>query len=145
MPRETVVSPQAPQAIGPYAHAVWAGDLLYLSGQTPIDPATRKLVEADVPAQTQQAFDNLAAVLASAGLTMDDVIKCNVYLTSMQDFAAMNAVYQSRFSPPYPARTTVAVAALPLGAAVEIEMIARRQPDRQRGPWAGLNSACLLV
>jgi 2-iminobutanoate/2-iminopropanoate deaminase len=126
MPRETVVSPTAPQAIGPYSQAVWAGDLLYLSGQTPIDPPTRKLVEGDIAAQTHQAFDNLAAVLASAGLSMDDVIKCNVYLTSMQDFAAMNAAYQTRFSAPYPARTTVAVAGLPLGAAVEIEMVARR-------------------
>ena len=112
MSRETVVSPQAPLAIGPYAHAVWAGDLLYLSGQTPIDPATRQLVTGDLAAQTRQAFDNLEAVLASAGLTMDSVIKCNVYLTSMRDFAAMNAIYQTRFSAPYPARTTVAVAEL---------------------------------
>jgi 2-iminobutanoate/2-iminopropanoate deaminase len=130
MPRETVVSPQAPAAIGPYAHAVWAGDLLYLSGQTPIDPAVRQLVTGDIGAQTGQAFDNLQAVLASAGLTLDDVIKCNVYLTAMRDFAAMNAVYQARFNAPYPARTTVAVAELPLGAAVEIELVARRPANR---------------
>ena len=126
MSRTTVFSQHGPQALGPYAHAVWAGDLLYLSGQTPLDPATVTLVAGDITAQTQRAFDNLAAVLQDAGLTMDDVIKCNVYLTTMSHFAAMNAVYQSRFNAPYPARTTVAVAELPLGALVEIEMIAQK-------------------
>lgn len=126
MTRRVCASPLAPAAIGPYSQAVWAGDLLYLSGQTPIDPATGQLVAGDVTEQTARVFDNLAAVLASASLTMDDVVKCNVYLTSMNDFAAMNAAYQGRFSSPFPARTTVAVAALPLGARIEIEMVARR-------------------
>jgi 2-iminobutanoate/2-iminopropanoate deaminase len=126
MPRDTVSSPEAPKAVGPYSHAVWAGDLLYLSGQTPIDPATNKLVEGDVTSQTQQVFNNLAAVLKSAGLTLDQVVKCNVFLTTMANFPAMNAVYQSRFQAPYPARSTVAVAGLPLNALVEIEMIARK-------------------
>lgn len=126
MPRRTVESAHGPAAIGPYSHAVWAGELLYLSGQTPIDPSTGKLVSGDVGAQTMRAFDNLEAVLRDAGLSMDDVIKCNVYLTSMSDFPAMNAAYQQRFGKPYPARTTVAVAGLPLGAAVEIELVARR-------------------
>lgn len=126
MARETVNSPRAPQAVGPYAHAVWAGDLLYTSGQVPIDPSTGKLVEDDISAQARQVFDNLEAVLQSAGLTMDHVIKCNVFLTTMADFPALNAVYQTRFQAPYPARSTVAVAGLPLNARVEIEMIARR-------------------
>ena len=124
--RQSVSSPRGPAAIGPYSPAVWAGDLLYLSGQTPIDPATGRLVDGDVGAQTLRAFDNLEAVLADAGLTMDHVIKCNVYLTSMADFPAMNGAYATRFARPFPARTTVAVAGLPLGAAVEIEIVAKR-------------------
>ncbi|MFN8581656.1 MAG: RidA family protein [Gemmatimonadaceae bacterium] len=126
MPRNAVYSAHGPAAIGPYSHAVWAGELLYLSGQTPIDPSTGKLVEGDVGAQTMRVFDNLEAVLKDAGLSMDDVIKCNVYLTSMSDFPAMNGAYQQRFSTPYPSRTTVAVAGLPLGARVEIELVAKR-------------------
>jgi 2-iminobutanoate/2-iminopropanoate deaminase len=124
--RKSVTSPRGPAAIGPYSHAVWAGDLLYLSGQTPIDPATGRLIDGDVGAQTMRAFDNLEAVLKDAGLSMDHVIKCNVYLTSMTDFPAMNAAYEKRFSRPFPSRTTVAVAGLPLGAAVEIELVAKR-------------------
>ncbi len=126
MPRSSAFSPHGPGAIGPYSHATWAGDLLYCSGQTPIDPETGRLVEGDVTVQTNRAFDNLQAVVEDAGLTMDDVVKCNVYLTDMANFVAMNAAYSARFSAPYPARTTVAVAALPLGAAVEVELIARR-------------------
>jgi 2-iminobutanoate/2-iminopropanoate deaminase len=125
--RRTVVSPRGPAAIGPYAHATWAGDLLYLSGQTPIDPTTGKLVEGDVEAQTHRAFDNLEAVLGDAGLSMDDVIKCNVYLVDMADFAAMNAAYAQRFRQPYPSRTTVAVAGLPRNARVEVELVAHRR------------------
>jgi 2-iminobutanoate/2-iminopropanoate deaminase len=126
MPRRHVESPRGPAAIGPYSHAVWAGDLLHLSGQTPIDPAVGTLIDGDVEAQTHRAFDNLQAVLEDSGLSMDDVIKCNVYLTDMVNFAAMNRAYQRRFAAPYPARTTVAVAGLPLGALVEIELVARR-------------------
>lgn len=113
-------------SVGPYSHAVEAGDMVYLSGQTPIDSKTGKLVEGDVAVQTEQCFRNLFNVLAAAGLTPDHVVKVNVYLTDMGDFNAMNSVYSKQFSVPYPARTTVAVAALPLGAKVEIEMIARR-------------------
>ena len=126
MPRRTVESARGPAALGPYSRGVWAGELLYLSGQTPVDPASGRLIEGDVGAQTHRAFDNLALVLTDAGLSMDDVIKCNVYLTDMRDFPAMNAAYESRFSRPFPARTTVAVAGLPLGASVEIELVARR-------------------
>ncbi|HEY5540838.1 MAG TPA: RidA family protein [Coriobacteriia bacterium] len=126
MTRHSIHSNAAPEAVGPYSQGAWAGELLYLSGQAPLDPASGKLVEGDVELQTQRVLDNLAAVLASAGLTMHDVAKCNVYLTAMDDFAAMNEVYGQRFTPPFPARSTIAVAGLPLGARVEIEMIAKR-------------------
>ena len=126
MPRLAVESPRGPRALGPYSRAVWAGHLLYCSGQTPIDPATGALIDGDVDAQTMRVFDNLEAVLEDANLSMDDVVKCNVYLVDMADFAAMNAAYERRFTRPYPARTTVAVAGLPLGARVEIELVAQR-------------------
>lgn len=127
MPRDAVSSPHAPAAIGPYSQAVWVGNLLFLSGQTPVDPRTGKLVEGDAAIQTARVLDNLEAVLASASLSMADVMKCNVFLTSMDDFAAMNAVYRERFSAPFPARTTVAVAGLPVGARVEIELVAAKK------------------
>jgi 2-iminobutanoate/2-iminopropanoate deaminase len=125
MPRKAI-QPQNAVAVGPYSPAVEAGEFVYLSGQGPMDPATRKLVEGDVQAQTEQVFKNLFANLSAAGLTPADVVKVNVYLTEMDDFAAMNAVYARQFDPPYPARTTVGVASLPLGIKVEIEMIARK-------------------
>lgn len=125
--RQPVSAADAPKAIGPYSQAVWNGSELFCSGQTPIDPATGTLIAGDVAAQTHRVFDNLAAVLAAAGLTLDDAVKCNVYLTDMKDFPAMNGAYESRFSAPFPARTTVAVAGLPLGAQVEIELVARRR------------------
>ena len=126
MTRKIVESSKAPAAIGPYSVGVWAGDLLYLSGQTPLDPVTGELIKGDVDAQTHRCFDNLESALTDAGLTMDHVIKCNVYLTDMANFAAMNGAYGKRFTKPYPARTTVAVKALPRDAQVEIEMVARR-------------------
>ena len=131
MPRKHIESKRGPAAIGPYSHGVWAGKLLYLSGQTPIDPATGKLIDGDVDAQSMRAFDNLELVLGDAGLSMDDVIKCNVYLTDMADFPAMNEAYSRRFTKPYTARTTVAVAALPLGARVEIELVARKGKSKR--------------
>lgn len=125
MPRHAITeAPGSPAAVGPYSKAVRSGNLLYLSGQTPIDPATGKLVEGDIARQTQQVFKNLEAVLKGAGCTFDNVLKANVYLTDMADFAAMNGVYSGIFQAPYPARTTVAVAALPLGCKVEIEVVA---------------------
>ena len=127
MSRKAAKSPNGPKALGPYSHAVWSGRSLFLSGQTPVDPSTSQLVEGDVEVQTHRVFDNLKAVLEDAGLTMDDVVKCNVYLTDMANFAAMNKAYATRFDTPYPARTTVAVAGLPLGAQVEIELVARRK------------------
>ncbi|MEO7131341.1 MAG: Rid family detoxifying hydrolase [Dermatophilaceae bacterium] len=122
--RQTVNAPDAPRAVGPYSHAVRAGDFVYLSGQTPLEPATGKLVDGDVAAQTTRVFANLLAVLTTAGLTFAHVVKVNVYLTDLSDFA-MNEVYAQTFSEPYPARTTVAVAGLPLEAHVEIELIAQ--------------------
>lgn len=126
MTRAHIESAHAPKAIGPYSVGVWAGDLLYLSGQTPLDPATGQLVTGGIDAQTHRVFDNLEGALRDAGLTMDHVIKCNVYLVDMADFPAMNSAYEQRFSLPYPARTTVAVKALPREARVEIELIAKR-------------------
>ena len=134
MARKHVESKRGPAALGPYSPGVWAGKLLYLSGQTPVDPATGKLIEGDVDAQTMRAFDNPELVLGDAGLSMDDVIKCNVYLTDMADFPAMNGAYGRRFAKPYPARTTVAVAGLPLGARVEIELVAKK--PRKEGKQA---------
>ena len=113
-------------SVGPYSHAIDAGDLVFLSGQTPIDAATGKLVEGDIAAQTMQCFKNLFNVLKAAKLTPDNVVKVNVYLTDMNDFAAMNEVYKTQFKEPYPARTTIGVAALPLDAIIEMEMIARK-------------------
>jgi 2-iminobutanoate/2-iminopropanoate deaminase len=119
---------QAPAAtsIGPYSHAIESGSLVFLSGQTPIDPPSGKLVEGDIRVQTEQCFRNLFSVLDAAGLSPDQVIKVNVYLADMADFSAMNEAYMKQFSPPYPARTTIAVAGLPLAARIEIEMIASR-------------------
>lgn len=112
-------------AIGPYSHAVEAAGLVFLSGQTPIDPQTGRLVAGSIREQTEQCLANLFQVLATAGLTPDDVVNVQIYLTDMDDFAAMNEVYAARFSKPYPARTTIGVASLPLGAAVEIGLVAR--------------------
>ena len=122
-------------AIGPYSHAVWSGKRLYLSGQTPLDPATGQLAEGDIGAQTEQCFKNLFSVLAAVGLGPKNVIKANVYMTNLADFAAMNAVYETMFEKPYPARTTIGVADLPRGAQIEIELVAygkskRRKPEK---------------
>ena len=125
MPKKAIVAPKA-KAIGPYSMAIETGDLVFLSGQTPLDPATGKLAEGDIATQARQCLENLKEVLTAAGLTFGHVVKANIFLTSMCDFAAVNEVYKSYFSEPYPARSTVAVAALPMGAKVEIEMIASR-------------------
>lgn len=124
MPRTTIVAADAPAAIGPYVHAARGDGVLFLSGQTPIDPSTGAIIEGSVGEQTRRVFANLAAVLRAAGGSLDDIVKVNVYLVSMGDFAAMNDVYRTVFSEPFPARTTVAVAELPLGARVEIEAVA---------------------
>lgn len=113
-------------AVGPYSHAVEIDGVVYLSGQTPIDPQTGGLVEGDIKAQTTRCFLNLKAVLQAGGLTFDNVIKVNVYLTDMKHFQAMNEIYATQFKQPFPARTTIGVKELPLNALVEIEMIAKQ-------------------
>lgn len=115
----------APAAIGPYSQAVRAGKFLFCSGQIALDPATGALIDGDVAAQTRRVMQNAAALLDAAGLSFRHVVKTTVYLVNMDDFTAMNAVYGEFFESAPPARSTVAVAALPRGAAVEIEVIAR--------------------
>lgn len=126
MTRTAVTSPTA-TSVGPYSQAVDDGHYVFCSGQTPIDPSTGQLRTGGIREQTLQCFENLFAVLAAAGLTSDDVVKVNVFLTDMGDFTAMNEVYATRFQRPFPARTTIGVASLPLGADIEIELVARRR------------------
>jgi len=125
MTRKSITAPGA-AAVGPYSHAIESDGLFFLSGQTPLNSATGQLVEGDIAEQTRKCFENLFNVLEACGLSPDDVQKVNVFLTDMTDFAAMNEVYSQQFKEPFPARTTIGVAALPLGAQVEIELIARR-------------------
>ncbi|ETI67497.1 RidA family protein [Neobacillus vireti] len=113
-------------ASGPYSHAVDAGEFIFLSGQTAMNTVGAEKMTGDIGAQTKQCFTNLFEVLEAGNLTPDDVVKVNVYLTDMGNFTAMNEVYKTFFVDPYPARTCVAVLALPLGAEVEIELIAKR-------------------
>ena len=122
--RTAITTNDVAKPVGPFSVAIRSGDRVYASGQVGTEPATGRLIDGDVAAQTERVFNNVEAVLRAAGKSLDDVVKVNVYLTDMRNFAAMNAVYARRFAAPYPARTTVAVVALPLGAAVEIEMIA---------------------
>lgn len=126
MARKTVAAMDLTPPVGPFAHAVWAGDLLYASGQVGQDPSTGAMVAGGLEAQTRQAFENIIRVLAAAGLGLEHVIKAHVFLADMNDFAAMNAIYGTMFKAPFPARTTVQVARLPLDALVEIDVIARR-------------------
>lgn len=125
MVKKTFV-PEGTVVVGPYSPAVEAGDLIYFSGQIPIDSSTGKIIEGDIKAQTLQCLKNLSAVLKAAEVTSDDVVKTTVYLTDMKDYAVVNEIYGEYFNGPYPARTAIAVAALPLGSNVEIEVIAKR-------------------
>jgi len=122
--KKIISTPDAPAAVGPYVHAVRVGDLLYTSGQVGLDPATGKLVPGGIEAETKRALDNLAAILSAAGTGFDRVVKASVFLIDMDDFAAMNGVYASMFGDTRPARTTVAVSRLPVGARVEIDVVA---------------------
>jgi len=123
---ERIEAQGAPKAGGPYSHAMTVGDLIFCSGQIPLDPATGELVEGDIAAQTGRIIDNIAAVLSASGSGLDQVVKTTVFLTDMSDFAAMNEIYAARFGAHRPARSTVAVAGLPKGARVEIECVAIR-------------------
>lgn len=116
---------RAPKAIGPYSQAVHSGGFLFTAGQISLDPATMKLVEGDIDVQAERVFDNLQAVLEEAKLTFADVVKTTVFLLRMSDFAKMNEVYARRFGSHRPARSTVAVAELPAGARLEIDLIAK--------------------
>ena len=123
-----VISTQkAPAAIGPYSQAIKVGNLVYTSGQIPIDPATGSLVEGGIKEQTRQSLTNIKAILETAGLSLNNVVKTTVFLAEMGDFTDMNSVYAEFFSEPYPARSAVAVKTLPKGALVEIEVIAEAQ------------------
>jgi len=121
----SVATDGAPRAIGPYAQAVIEGGFLFTSGQVPLDPASGKLVEGGLETSAERVFDNLEAILTQAGLKFGDVVKTTVFLTRAEDFAPLNAVYARRFGAHRPARSTVIVAALPAGAALEIDLIAR--------------------
>ena len=121
MPLTPIATPNAPQAIGTYSQAVRAGSTVYLSGQIPLDPASGELVAGDMEAQVRRVFENLKAVVAASGGELAQVAKLNVYLTDLAHFALVNRVMAEYFSPPYPARAAVGVAALPRGAAVEMD------------------------
>jgi len=123
--KKTIVKPRhAPTAVGPYSQAVRVGDLLFCSGQIPLDPETGQMVTRDIKTQTERVLKNLRAILTDQGLSMENVVKTTVYLTDMADFEAMNAVYAQYFGTSAPARATVQVAALPRGARIEIDAIA---------------------
>jgi len=122
--KQAISSTDAPKAIGPYSQAVKAGQLLFLSGQVPLDPATGQMIDGDIAAQTRRVFENLGAVLKAGGRSFADVVRTTVFLADMNDFAAMNEVYGQYFTEPYPARATVQVARLPKDARVEIDLIA---------------------
>ena len=124
--KEIICAQNAPAAIGPYSHAVQTGNLLFTSGQIPLVPETGRLAEGGIEAQANQVLDNLCAVLAAAGMDFSNVVKTTVFLTDLQDFAAVNAVYAARFPSAPPARSCVQVAALPAGAKMEMELIAAK-------------------
>jgi len=128
MPKQAIEAPPL-KAVGPYSLGVAAEGLVFVSGQIPLDPATGKLVTGDIKAQTEQVFANLKTVLAAAGRDLSDVVKATVFLADMRDFAAMNDVYAKHMPAPYPARSAFGVAALPLGARIEIEVIAAAKPE----------------
>ena len=125
MSKTAITSPDLSPPVGPFTQAIEVGGFLYLSGQVGQDPATGKLVEGGIVAETERVFQNLSAVLKAAGKSFDHVARAGVYLTSISDFAAMNGIYAKYFSQPFPARTTIGVAALPLGACVEIDLIVK--------------------
>ena len=122
--KQAIVSSEAPKAIGPYSQAVRTGQMVFLSGQVPMDPSTGNVIDGDIAAQTRRVFENLGGVLKAAGLSFASVVRTTVFLADMNDFAAMNQVYAAYFLEPYPARSTVQVARLPRDARVEIDVIA---------------------
>ena len=124
--RNAIQTDNAPKPIGPYSQAIVEGDFIFLAGQGPTTPATGKVEYGDVGSETKRTFENVKAILEAAGSSLEKVVKCNVYLRDIKDFAAMNEVYKTYFKAPYPARTTIQAGALPGGIAVEIECVARK-------------------
>ena len=124
--KQIITSPNAPAALGPYSHAVQAGNYLFTSGQVPLVPETGKLAGESIEAQANQVLNNLEQVLKSAGMTFSDVVKTTIFLTDLADFAAVNAIYATRFPSDPPARSCVQVAKLPAGAKMEMELIASK-------------------
>jgi 2-iminobutanoate/2-iminopropanoate deaminase len=124
--KKIISTPNAPKAIGPYSQAVEAHDMLFISGQLGIDPATSKLIDGGIKEQTEQVFKNIQEILTAAGYTFDDVVKSNCLLADIADFAQMNEVYSRYYSKDFPARAAYAVKGLPLGALIEIETIAAK-------------------
>ena len=125
MSKTAIVSPELAPPVGPFSQAIEVDGFLYFSGQVAQDPATGKVVEGGIVAETERVFRNLSAILKAAGKSSDDVVRVGVFLISISDFVAMNGVYAKYFTQPLPARTTVAVAALPLGARVEIDLVVK--------------------
>ena len=121
---QPIHSNEAPNAIGPYSQAVRAGDTVYLSGQIPLDPQTMELVEGDIGARARRVFDNLTAVMQEAGGSLSDIVKLTIYLVDLEQFGQVNEVMAEYFDAPFPSRATVAVAALPKGAPIEVEAVA---------------------
>lgn len=126
MEKSFIAAKDAPAALGPYSQAIWAGNLLFVSGQVPIDPATGSIVSDEVTEQAHQSLRNVRAILETAGLTLDHVVKATIFIRDMGAFAAINEVYATYFSKPYPARSCVEVSRLPRDVQVEIEVIASR-------------------
>jgi 2-iminobutanoate/2-iminopropanoate deaminase len=125
MSKTAITSPELAPPVGPFAQGIEVDGFIYLSGQVGQDPTTGKLVLGGIAAETERVFQNLSAVLKAAGKSFDDVVRAGVYLTNMSNYAAMNGIYAKHFSQPFPARTTIAVAALPLGACVEIDLVVK--------------------
>jgi 2-iminobutanoate/2-iminopropanoate deaminase len=120
---DSISTTQAPKAIGPYSQGIAAGQFLFVSGQLPINPDKGKMVDGDIAARAEQVFDNISAIVKSAGGSMADVVKVTLFLTDMADFQQVNEVYSRHFQTPYPARSAVQVSALPLGSNIEAEAI----------------------
>ena len=124
--KTVIATPDAPKAVGPYSQAIAVGDFLFCAGQIPLDPATGELVAGDVSAQAERVLQNIAGVLRANGMTFANVVKSTVFMVDLANFAAMNTVYAKYFTEPFPARSTIQIAALPKGAQVEIEVIAAK-------------------
>ena len=123
--RTAITSPELAPPVGPFSQAIEVGGFIYFSGQVGQDPATGKLVEGGIVPETERVFQNLSAVLHAAGRSFDDVVRAGVYLTSISDYVVLNGIYAKHFSQPFPVRTVIAVAALPLGACVEIDLVVK--------------------